>query len=43
MERTDQPCPDLVDLGDVTETTKGPWGHYADDVLMQQMAGLASD
>jgi hypothetical protein len=33
----------LIDLGKVTESTKGPWGHYADDVLMQQMAGLASD
>lgn len=43
MERTKESCADLVDLGDVTEMTKGPWGHYADDVLMQEMAGLASD
>jgi hypothetical protein len=34
---------DVVELGAATQATRGPWGHFADDVLMQEMAGLASD
>jgi len=43
MERTPEANAEVLDLGDVADTTKGSWGHYADDVLMQEMAGLKDD
>lgn len=33
----------MIDLGPASAGTRGPWGHYADDVLMQDMPGLARD
>jgi hypothetical protein len=33
----------VIELGAATRCTKGPWGHVADDVLKQDMQGLARD
>jgi hypothetical protein len=43
MKREDIAEPEVVELGSVTELTRGPWGHYADDVLMQDMEGLSDN
>ena len=43
MKRKDIIGSDLIDLGTVPETTKGAWGAFSDEVLMQHMPGLAND
>jgi hypothetical protein len=34
---------DLVDLGPVTKVTRGAWGEFSDEILMQHMPGLSND
>lgn len=43
MEREKNVGPDLIDLGTATEETKGAWGAFSDEVLMQHMPGLSND
>ena len=33
----------VVDLGTASEATKGPWGHFSDEVLMREFPGLSND
>lgn len=33
----------VLNLGAASIATKGNWGPYSDDIIMQQMAGLSND
>ena len=33
----------VVELGAASQATKGPWGHFSDDVLMRDIPGLSND
>ena len=33
----------LVKLAAASEATKGPWGHFSDEVLMRNTPGLSND
>jgi hypothetical protein len=35
--------PNIIELGSAVTATRGPWGHFADDVLKQDMPGLVRD
>ena len=43
MKREVEVRTDLIDLGMATEATKGAWGIFSDEVLMQEKPGLAND
>jgi len=43
MKRNEHRKVDLIELGSASGATRGPWGHYADDVLMQDKPGLTKD
>jgi hypothetical protein len=42
MER-DESVQDLIELAIASETTKGAWGSFSDEVLMHEMTGLSDD
>ena len=43
MERNDEPCADLIDLGAASIVTKGPKGEFPDILEGQLVAGLSND
>lgn len=43
MKRTNNRREAIVELGTARKVTKGNWGPYSDDVIMQQIAGLCAD
>ncbi|HZF43651.1 MAG TPA: benenodin family lasso peptide [Sphingomonadaceae bacterium] len=43
MERELNDAAELIDLGIASQTTKGAWGIYMDEILTQDKTGLADD
>lgn len=43
MERDHESDQELIELGSITQATKGGWGHYTDEFLTQNMPGLSWD
>jgi hypothetical protein len=43
MNRENETCSDLIDLGAATVETRGPGGIYFDEVLTQRATGLTDD
>ena len=41
MERDE--TEDLIELAIASETTKGAWGNFSDEILMHEMVGLSDD
>jgi hypothetical protein len=43
MKREQEIGTELIDLGAATEATKGGWGLFTDEVIMQEQPGLSND
>lgn len=43
MERETWVEPEIIDLGEASEETRGAWGLLSDEILMHMSAGLMED